>query len=246
MAKKILIVDDDADFLKLVHKVLSAGGYEVIKATNGRDALRVFFAHRPDMVILDVVMPAMGGLETCNRIREVSEAPVIIVTGEKSSEDAIVAGLEYGADDYLIKPVRNRELLARVRAVLRRAEPSAAAAEKNVTFSDGYLMVDVREHRVVVDGKPVKLTPREFRLLAYLVENAGHILSHKQLLEKVWGWEYTNDVDYLRIYVSHLRQKIEPEGEAHKYIITEPGFGYHFHKPDPLVPAEHSKEIPAA
>lgn len=231
MGKKVLVVDDDPGFVKLVDKVLTADGFKVLKASNGREALRIFFDNKPDLVLLDVVMPKMDGWETCNRMRDVSDVPIIILSGEQKAEDAVVRGLDYGADDYLTKPVGNRELSARVRAILRRTEPTAPATQKDVIYSDDYLTVDVKEHKVMLEGKRIKLTPREFRLLAYLVENKGHVLSHKQLLERVWGWEYIDDVDYLRIYISHLRQKIEADPEGHKYLITEPGFGYCFRKP---------------
>ena len=188
------------------------------------------FDQRPDMVLLDVVMPRMDGWQTCSRIRDVSDIPIIMLTGKQTSEDDIVRGLDYGADDYLIKPVGNRELVARVRAILRRAELPSLPDRRETTYSDGFLTVDVAERKVIVNGERVKLTPREFRLFTLLVENAGHILTHKQALEKVWGWEYIDDLDYVRIYISHLRQKIEPDPSLPKYIVTEPGVGYYFQK----------------
>jgi len=194
----------------------------VFKASNGQEGLRLLFAHKPDIVLLDVVMPGLDGWQTCSRIRDISDTPIILLTGKQRAEDDIVRGLDYGADDYLLKPVGNRELVARVRAILRRAElPPSPEARMEITYGDGFL---------TVDGKQVKLTPREFRLFALLVENAGRILTHKQVLEKVWGWEYTDDVDYVRIYISHLRQKIEPAPALPRYIITEPGVGYYFQK----------------
>ncbi len=142
-------------------------------------------------------------------------------------------GLNYGADDYLIKPIGNRELVARVWAALRRTELSSTRdARQEITYIDNYLSVNVTERKVMVNGERVKLTPREFRLLAYLIENAGCVLTHKQLLERVWGWEYIDDLDYVRIYISHLRQKIEPDPALPKYILTEPGVGYYFEKPN--------------
>jgi len=230
MAKKILIIDDDPIFLKLVDQVLTRQGYEVFKAGGGQEGLRVLFDQRPDMVLLDVVMPRMDGWQTCSRIRDVSDIPIIMLTGKQTSEDDIVRGLDYGADDYLIKPVGNRELVARVRAILRRAELPSLPDRRETTYSDGFLTVDVAERKVIVNGERVKLTPREFRLFTLLVENAGHILTHKQVLEKVWGWEYIDDLDYVRIYISHLRQKIEPDPSLPKYIVTEPGVGYRFQK----------------
>lgn len=229
--KKILIVDDEPAFTNLVDQILTQKGYQVLKASDGQEALRLLFAHKPDLVLLDVVMPKMDGWQTLSRIRELSDIPIIILTGKRGDEEDIVRGLDCGADDYLLKPVRNRELVARVQAALRRAElPSLQGVQKEITYSDDFLAVDVNKRRVMVNGEPVKLTPKEFRLLALLVENADYILTHKQILEKVWGWEYTDDLDYVRIYISHLRQKIEPDSTQPRYIKTEPGVGYSFHK----------------
>ena len=231
MTKKILIIDDDPAFLNLVEQVLTQKGYEVLKASSGREGLRLIFDQRPDLVLLDVVIPGVDGWQVCSRIREISDIPIIMITGRHKSEEDIVRGLDYGADDYLTKPLGSRELVARVRAVLRRAElPSSQDIRQGVIYSDGFLTVDITERKIIVNGKRIKLTPREFRLFTLLVENAGRILTHKQLLEKVWGWEYTDDLDYVRIYISHLRQKIEPDPSLPKYIITEPGVGYSFQK----------------
>ena len=231
MAKKILVIDDDPAFLRLIELVLTQQGFETLKAAGGQEGLRLLYNEKPDMVLLDVSMPGMDGWQVCQRIREISDMPIIMLTGKQQGEEDIVRGLDYGADEYLFKPVGNRELLARVRAVLRRSElPSAAEAKREVTYGDDFLSVDIAERKVMVKGERVKLTPREFRLFALLVENAGRILTHKELLEKVWGWEYTNDLDYVRIYISHLRQKIEPTTALPKYIITEPGVGYSFQK----------------
>jgi len=232
MAKKILVVDDEPAQVRLADQVLTNSGYEVLKASNGQEALRIMFEQKPDLVLLDVVMPGIDGWQTCSRIREVTDIPIIMLTGKRNSEGDIVRGLDYGADEYLSKPMGNRELVARVRAALRRAErPSYLDERKKTLFSDDYLIVDVPERKVMVYGERLKLTPREFRLLALLVENADRILSHQQVLENVWGWEYIDDVDYVRIYISHLRQKIEPDPSQPKYILTEAGVGYYFHKP---------------
>ena len=231
MGKKVLVIDDELAFVHWIKQVLTHEGYEVFSANDGQEALRLLFAHKPDLVFLDVVMPRMDGWQTCSRIREISDVPIVILTGKRKDEDNIVRGLDYGADDYLIKPIGNRELIARVRAILRRAElPSTLDARKEVTYSDKYLTVDVANRKVMVNGERVRLTPREFRLLALLVQNASRILTHEQLLEKVWGWEYIDDVDYVRIYILHLRRKIEPDPSMPKYIITEPGVGYYFQK----------------
>ena len=234
MAKKILIVDDDPAMVRLLAQVLTRKGYEVLESGNGQDALRLLYKDKPDLVLLDVVMPVMDGWQTCSRIRDVSAAiPIIMLTGRRKTEEDVVRGLDYGADDYLIKPVGNKELTARVQAMLRRAElPSYIEDEsKDANFGDDYLTVNITQRKVTVNGKRVKLTPIEFRLLALLLQNTGRILTHQQLLEKVWGWEYVDDLDYVRIYIAHLRRKIEPDTTLPKYIITEPGVGYHFQKP---------------
>ena len=234
MTKKILVVDDDPSMVRLISQVLSSKGYEVLESNNGQDALRLLYSQKPDLVLLDVVMPVMDGWQTCSRIRDISAAiPIIMLTGQRKTEEDVAQGLDYGADDYLIKPVGNKELAARVQAMLRRAElPSSVEDQgKHAAFSDGYLTVDIAQRRVIVDGNHVKLTPIEFRLLALLLQNTGRILMHQQLLEKVWGWEYVDDLDYVRIYISHLRKKIEPNPALPKYIITEPGVGYYFQKP---------------
>jgi two-component system KDP operon response regulator KdpE len=231
MEKKILVVDDEPAQIRLADQVLTNKGYEVLKAGSGQEALRAIFEHKPDLVLLDVVMPGIDGWQTCSRIREVSDVPVIMLTGKRNSEDDIVRGLDYGADDYLSKPLGNQELVARVRAALRRAErPPTRDGKSKIIFSDNYLTVNVGEHKVIVNGERVKLTAREFRLLALLVENADRVLTHQQVLENVWGWEYIDDVDYVRIYISHLRQKIEPDPAQPKYVLTEPGVGYYFHR----------------
>jgi len=230
MGKKILVVDDEPTFVRLVDQILTHQGYEVFQASNGQEALRLLFVHKPDLVLLDVVMPKMDGWQTCARIREISDVPLIMLTGKQKSEEDIVRGLDYGADDYLIKPVGNKELVAKVKAVLRRAELPSSLETKKVTYSDDYLTVDVAERKVIVNGERVKLTPTEFRLFALLMRNANRILTHKQLLEKVWGWEYIDDLDHIRIYIWHLRQKIESDPAQPTYIITEPGVGYYFQK----------------
>jgi len=228
MPKKVLVVDDDPDLVKLVACSLTRQGYEVYKAYDGQEGLQQIYNHQPDLVILDIMMPKMDGWQVCRRIRETSDIPIIMLTAKGREED-IVRGLDYGADDYLTKPFSIKELLARVRAVLRRATLSLPT-ETPAIYSDDYLTVNLAERRVIVGGKRVKLTPTEYRLLAYLVENAGRVLTYRQLLEKVWGWEYMNDIDYVRIYIWRLRQKIEKDPSRPQYILTEYGVGYRFER----------------
>ena len=231
MSNKILVVDDNPIFVQLLEQVLTQNGYEVLKAVSGQEGLRLLFAHRPDMVLLDVVMPGMDGWQTCRRIRDICDIPIIMLTGLCSAEQDIVRGLDCGADEYLIKPVGNKELVARVRALLRRAK-SASSSDRVIktAYSDDVLTVDVAERKITMNGERVRLTPTEFRLLALLAENAGRVLTHRQLLEKVWGWEYVDALDHVRIYIWHLRHKLEPDPAQPRYIVTEPGVGYYFQK----------------
>jgi len=225
----ILIVDDEPAQLRLATQILTSAGYGVSGVESGQEAIRIVHEGRADLVLLDVIMPELDGWQTCRCVREISAVPIIMLTGKRNAEDDVVRGLECGADEYLAKPVGNRELLARVRAALRRAEgPPSGNGKKRIIFRDAHLTVDVAERRVTVAGEKLKLTPREFSLLALLVENCDRVLSHQQVLERIWGWEYIDDVDYVRIYVSHLRQKIEPEPANPRYILTEPGVGYYF------------------
>ncbi len=231
MGKKILVVDDDPALVRLVSKVLTQKGYEVLSAGDGEEALRLVFTYRPELVLLDVVMPKMDGWQTCSRIRDITDVPIVMLTGKQTSEADIVRGLNYGADDYLIKPIGGKELVARVQAILRRAElPSILDTLKKLAYCDDYLTVDITARRVMVNGQRIKLTPIEFRLFALLLENAGRVLTHKQLLEKVWGWEYGDDIDHVRTYIWHLRRKIEPVPSQPRYITSEPGVGYYFQK----------------
>ncbi len=227
--KKVLVVDDDPALLPLIEYTFAREGYEVLTACDGKEALKEFFAHKPDLVILDIMMPRMDGWETCRRIREVSDVPILMLTARGQDED-IVRGLEYGADDYLTKPFSIKVLLAHARAVLRRAALPPVEYAEPTTYADDFLTIDLKERRVTVGGEPVKLTPTEYRLLAYLVQNAGQVLTFTQILQNVWGWEYQDDLDYVRVYVWHLRQKLEQDPKNPRYIQTELGVGYRFEK----------------
>jgi DNA-binding response OmpR family regulator len=227
--EKVLVVDDDPALLDLIGYAFAREGYQVSTACDGKEALRRFFADRPHLVILDIMMPRMDGWETCRRIREVSEVPIVMLTAKGQDED-IVRGLEYGADDYLTKPFSVKVLLARARAALRRAALPPPKQEKPIVYVDDYLAVDLGQRRVTVGGEAVKLTPTEYRLLAYLVENAGQVLTSQQILQAVWGWEYQDELDYVRVYIWHLRQKLESEPKSPRYIQTEMGVGYRFER----------------
>lgn len=221
----LLIVDDDQSLLTMLEDQLRAAGYEVSTATDGREALRVFFERRPDMVILDTRMPDMDGFTLIERVREVSDVPVIVLSAYGDEED-VVRALDLGADDYVLKPYRLNELLARIRAHLRRFR--AYRQEPAIIYEDDFLYIDLKSRRVKREGEEIHLTPTEFRLLAALVENADQVVSNKELLKRVWGWEQRNDLEYPRIYIWHLRRKIEPNPKRPTYIRTEYGVGYRF------------------
>ncbi len=226
MSTTILLVDDDPVLSELVSYILKAEGYTAVVANNGEDGLRKFQSTSPDLVVLDVTMPEMDGFEVCRRIRRTSSVPVIMLTAQ-GAEDSIVKGLDMGADDYVTKPFQLKPFMARVRANLRRANDPQPQFGK-VTYSDDYLTVDLEAHKVTVNGEPVKLTPTEYKLLAVLVKNRGRILEFRTLLEQVWGFEYIDDIDYLRVYIWHLRRKIEPDPKNPVYLHNELSLGYRF------------------
>jgi two-component system, OmpR family, KDP operon response regulator KdpE len=230
MNTKIVIVDDEQAIREALGRKLKRDGFDVLLYETGQDALRNFQNERPDLVVLDIVMPdGMDGLQVCRRIREVADTPVMMLSANAISEDDIIDGLNAGADEYLIKPVRLNEFAARVRALLRRAQVSTAA-EQPQKYDDGYLMVDLQRRHVYVSGRKVHLTPTEFKLLAVLMENSGRVVQQTDLLEQVWGREYLNDIYYPRVYVSQLRRKIERDAANPQYILTEHRIGYRFEK----------------
>lgn len=229
MAKgKLLIIDDDAKLVEALELYLSKAGYEVITAADGLEGLQEVYAHRPDLIILDIMMPKMDGWKACRRIREVSDVPIIMLTARGQEYDK-VKGLKQGADDYVAKPFGLKELAARVEAVLRRTRlPSPTQGA--VLYADEELVIDSKRWEVSRGGEPLKLTATERRLLFYLVDNAGRVLTHRQLLERVWGPEYIDEVDYVKLYIWRLRQKIEEDPSQPRYILTERGIGYKFAK----------------
>ncbi len=222
----ILIVDDEPRIRDLVRMNLELEHYHVEEADNGLEALEKLRDILPDLVILDVSMPEMDGFETLHHIREVSTAPVIMLTVRQSEADKI-RGLDLGADDYLAKPFSPPELLSRIRALLRRSL-MAPPARKTQIVVDSDLAIDFSRREVIVRGAKVVLRPTEYRLLYHLVSNAGRLLTHETLLSKVWGREYRDESHYLRLYITYLRQKLEKDPAHPKYILTERGLGYRF------------------
>ncbi len=219
--RTILIVDDEPGLRELVRINLEHEGFGVLQAENGIRGLEMIREDRPDLVILDVMMPEMDGWEVCRRLRSFSQLPVLMLTARVQSSD-VVAGLESGADDYLLKPFNMDELIARVRALLRRV-PSP---NRPVTAGNSEVVIDKQKREVLVRGEPVDLTPTEYDLLLLLAENAGTVMSHENLLQGVWGQEYTKDNDYLKVYIWHLRRKLERDPRDPHLLLTEWGVGY--------------------
>jgi two-component system KDP operon response regulator KdpE len=222
---KLLLVDDDLTLIKALDMYLSRGGYKVHSAANGLEGLRQLFALHPDLVILDVMMPEMDGWETCRRIREMSTVPIIMLTARGQETDRVM-GLKLGADDYVCKPFSLKELEARIEAILRRTQTEAKPSDEHVLYVTDDFTIDSEHWEVRRNGERVPMTSTELRLLFYIAENAGRVLSHQQILEKIWGPEYVDNVDYTKLFVWRLRQKLEPDPTKPKYILTERGIGY--------------------
>lgn len=231
---KVLIVDDEQAIREALGRKLRREGFDVVLCGDGLEGLRAFHAERPDLVVLDIVMPGgMDGLVVCDRIREVADTPIMMLSAQAITEEDIIQGLNAGADEYLIKPVRLNEFVARVQALLRRAQ--IANSETGQGYNDGYLNIDLHRRHVHVDGRKIHLTPTEFKLLAVLLEKAGRVVPQQELLEQVWGHEYVDDIYYPRVYISQLRRKIEPEPANPVYILTEHRVGYRFEKQSPTL-----------
>jgi two-component system KDP operon response regulator KdpE len=219
--RTILVVDDDNGLRELIRINLEHEGYGVIQAANGVQCVQAVREQRPDMVILDVMMPEMDGVEACGKVREFSQIPILMLTAKVQSED-VITGLDRGADDYLLKPFNMDELSARIRALLRRVPP----AYRPLTAGDGQIQIDQQKREVRVRDDVVDLTPTEYHLLLILAENAGRVVEHETLLRAVWGQEYTKDNDYLKVYIWHLRRKIEEDPRNPTLLLTEWGIGY--------------------
>jgi DNA-binding response OmpR family regulator len=224
---RILVVDDDQDIRQLLRALLERAGYLVDEAEDGRAALRILFTTPPALVILDVTMPDMDGYETLERIRDLSEVPVLMLTA-RTQELEKVRGLSAGADDYVAKPFGRQELLARVQALLRR---SGGRSEVVETYADDFVQVDYGQRRIIVEGRDVQLTPLEFKLLAAFVQNPNLVLSRDQLLELVWGDPYGVSGDQVKLYVGYLRKKLVPDAPESAPIETVRGFGYRYRRP---------------
>jgi two-component system KDP operon response regulator KdpE len=232
--KRLLVVDDEPPIQRILRRNLSMGGYDVLVADNGKQAVEMVQLHQPDLILLDLCLPGeFDGLEVCRQVRQLVQTPIIILSAVTEEKQKVEA-LDLGADDYLTKPFSNDELQARVRACLRRASAAesgggdAPGPPEILCSDDGYLFMNVVSRQVRAGGQEVRLTPTEFELLRQLMLYAGKVLTHRSLLRAVWGPEYGEEADYLRVYVRQLRLKVEVEPSRPHYILTEPGVGYVF------------------
>ncbi len=228
MAQRILVVDDEPQIRRALRAALQAAGYAVLQAAAGAEALDMLALHEPDVVILDLGLPDMDGGDVCVRLRAWSRVPVIVLSVREAEREKVKA-LDAGADDYLVKPFGIAELLARIRAALRRSKEEVGLPV--VTHRD--LVIDLARHRVQRDGQEIHLTPTEYALLAYLATHRGKVLTHQMILRHVWGPEYEAETQYLRVFVSQLRRKVEPEPRDPQFLLTDIGVGYRFPDPDP-------------
>jgi two-component system KDP operon response regulator KdpE len=226
-AGKILVVDDDPQIRRVMKATLVGHSYEVVEARTGEDALEALPREQPNLILLDMNMPGMGGLETCRAIRAGSDTPVIILSVRNTEKDK-VAALDAGADDYVTKPFGIEELLARIRAALRRSLPEGGPR----AFQSPGLEIDFETRRVRAHGDDVRLTPKEFELLRYLVAHAGKPVTHRELLQAVWGPDYGDEPEYLRVFINQVRKKIEVNPAKPKYVVTVPWVGYQFVGPE--------------
>ncbi len=224
--RKVLVVDDEERMVRFIRLNLEHDGFLVSEAFNGKEAIQQLRDVAPDVILLDVMMPELDGFEVLQMIREASKVPVLMLTA-KGEEDDRVRGLELGADDYITKPFSPREMVSRVKAVLRRTESSSGSMHGLIEVDDR-LKIDFDRREIWLEGKIVKLRPTEYRLLYHLVQNAGWVISHDQLLTKVWGYEYRDEPHYVRLYINYLRKKLEEDPANPKYILTERGVGYRF------------------
>ncbi len=231
---KIVVADDEQSILRSLNRNLTRHGYDVITAGDGEQALSLIEETTPDLVILDLMMPVMDGLEVCRRLREWSQMPIIVLSA-RGEESQKVAALDLGADDYLTKPFGMEELLARIRVALRRAArlKELQTHESTSLLVDDSLFIDFARRTVLVNDKEVKMTPKQYELLKFLAQNAGRVITHRTALVNVWGPEYGQENQYLHVFIGQLRHKIEANPAHPTYILTEPGVGYRFKNPPP-------------
>ena len=233
IGKKVLLIDDDNDLLELSSHIFKSAGAQVITARDGLEGISKLLIHRPDLILLDILMPGINGFEVCQKIRQISNAPLIILTALDHEQNTVQA-LELGADDFLPKPFTAQILLARVNALLRRSRYQSEYPSV-FRYNDGHLTIDSERHQILINGKKVKSGPTEFRLLIYLEKNAGKALTYNQLLANVWGEEYRGNVDIVHVYISTLRSKIEENPKNPRYIQSIHGVGYIFERQDPAL-----------
>jgi two-component system KDP operon response regulator KdpE len=220
---RVLVIDDEAQIRKLLHVILSAHGYEAEEAKNGKDGIARATMFKPDLLIVDLGLPDLDGKTVVKEIREWSNAPIIVLTARDEEKEKIEA-LDLGADDYVTKPFSAGELLARLRVCLRR---SVAGTDEAVIVC-GDLTIDIAKHRVMEGEREIKLTPTEYEIVKVLAQNAGRVMTHKQLLKAVWGHDYNEDTHYIRVYIGQIRRKLEKDPTQPRYIVTEMGIGYRF------------------
>jgi len=233
----VLIVDDEPQIRRVMRTTLTSQGYAVLEAKTGEEALEKLRSDHPGLILLDVNLPGISGLDVCREIRQSSDVPIIMLTVRNTERDKVQA-LDAGADDYVVKPFGAQELLARIRAALRRSAPEEATP----AFVSDDLKIDFTKRTVTLHGNPVRLTPKEFELLRQLVANQGKALSHRRLLQAVWGPDYGEETEYLRVFINQLRKKIEPDPRQPRYIHTEPWIGYRFEpRPEKIHPARSAK-----
>lgn len=228
-AKRILLAEDEMALRDFVSRNLRVRGFEVLEASNGLEAMAVWEREDPHLLILDIMMPRMDGLEVCRRVREYSAVPIIVLTALDAESDKVTA-LDLGADDYLTKPFGVEELLARVRAVLRRTQAEVVSPASGIKHF-GDLEIDLEGHIVRLHGAEVRLSPTEFAFLKQLIINEGKVVTHRMLLHSIWGPEYGGEAEYLRVYINRLRHKLETDPANPRYLLTEPGVGYRFVAP---------------
>lgn len=226
---RVLVVDDEIEILRVLQRNLLGHGYEVFTAQSGEDALDAIIRHRPDLILLDLGLPGMSGLEVCRRVRAESSLPIIVLSVKDAERDKVMA-LDLGADDYVPKPFGIDEVLARIRVALRHAAPVQSGTEP--IFVAGPLRVDFAQRQVQVSGQDVKLTPTEYTLLKVLIKNSGKIMTRQMLLKEVWGTGYSAESHYLHVYIGQLRHKIEPDPAHPRFILTISGVGYRFNSDD--------------